>query len=160
MPHIKKYLNALREAVGERKYPLALAQLRAAHSTLTPKQLQELQFCKDNKERLQLLGKWCGNFLADEVKNVIALLSEKNQLDLLSTIQETDASSDSVTVITAKPLSQEDKSWIATELRNVCGEAKINFAKDESLIGGVKIRIGDREIDNSIKTKLTTLLSS
>jgi F-type H+-transporting ATPase subunit delta len=149
------YLEALRGVVGEEQFPFALEHMRIAGRAITPARIRELKDAKDNKERVSLMEEWCGNFLNKEVKNAIALMAENNQLEVLKEISDEKKQLDeSVVVTTAKKLNEEEKEWLERELRSISQVAQINYLEDSSIIGGIKIRIGDREVDNSIKTKL------
>lgn len=59
-------------------------------------------------------------------------------------------------VTTPKELSEAMKTKVLNKLLETTSykEFEINYAVDESLIGGMVIRIGDRIVDSSIKTKL------
>ncbi len=62
-------------------------------------------------------------------------------------------------VTTAVPLREEQCREITQKLLDTTGYKKmeIEYDLDESLIGGMVIRIGDRVVDSSIKTKLSEL---
>lgn len=62
-------------------------------------------------------------------------------------------------VTTATPLSDEQKSRVEAKLLETTKYEKmdITYSEDASLIGGMVIRIGDRVVDSSIKTKLYEL---
>lgn len=62
-------------------------------------------------------------------------------------------------VTTASGLRKEQQARIEQKLLETTGYKKMemHYAVDESLIGGMVIRIGDRVVDSSIKTKLTEL---
>ncbi len=64
-----------------------------------------------------------------------------------------------VTVSTAKPLTDAQKTNVVNKLRETTqyAEFEITYIVDESLIGGMVIRIGDRVVDSSIKTKIDEL---
>jgi len=64
-----------------------------------------------------------------------------------------------VYVTSAIALSDERKSMIEKKILETSGYKRLEvfYRLDESLIGGVNIRIRDRIIDNSIKTKLGQL---
>ena len=64
-----------------------------------------------------------------------------------------------VYVKTAMPLGQEQKNKIQQKLLDTTRYKKVemHYEVDESLIGGMKIRIGDRVVDSSIETKLSQL---
>ncbi|MCM1191440.1 MAG: ATP synthase F1 subunit delta [Butyrivibrio sp.] len=62
-------------------------------------------------------------------------------------------------VTTALELSPSQKSAVESRLLQTsgCREMEMNFNTDASLIGGMVIRIGDRVVDSSIRTKLDSL---
>ena len=150
-----QYIHALREAVGEENFPLALEHMRLAGRIITPERAQELQHAKDNKARVALLDEWCGNFLTQEVKHTIALLAETQQLGILQELGSAEAArEESAVITTAHSLEDETKNTIRTALEKLYDTVTISYTEDPSLIGGIKIRVGDREVDNSIRTKL------
>ena len=57
------------------------------------------------------------------------------------------------------PLGQEQKKKIEQKLLDTTKfkEVEMHYEVEESLIGGMKIRIGDRVVDSSIETKLSQL---
>ena len=61
-------------------------------------------------------------------------------------------------VRTALPLDAEQRRDVATRLRELTGsEIEINEVIDESLIGGIAVRIGDRLYDASVRNRLERL---
>lgn len=62
-------------------------------------------------------------------------------------------------VTTAKALSDEQKAQVEKRLLDttVYEAVEVDYQVDESLIGGMVIRINDRVVDSSIKTKLNDL---
>ena len=61
----------------------------------------------------------------------------------------------------ATALRDDQKSTLAATLKERFGkEVKINMAVDESLIGGLVVRVGSKMIDTSIKAKLANLQNS
>lgn len=59
-------------------------------------------------------------------------------------------------VTTAVELSDAEKTAVADKLKNTTDyvEFEINYNVDKDIIGGMIIRIGDRVVDSSIKTKI------
>jgi F-type H+-transporting ATPase subunit delta len=59
-------------------------------------------------------------------------------------------------VKTAAPINDAQKQKIETRLLEVSKYEtfEMNFEVDENLIGGMVIRIGDRVLDDSIRTKM------
>jgi F-type H+-transporting ATPase subunit delta len=61
-------------------------------------------------------------------------------------------------VTTAIPIDDEDKLRLAQRLTSLVGKPVVLKPKvDSSLIGGIIIRVGDKLIDGSIRSKLQTL---
>lgn len=65
----------------------------------------------------------------------------------------------SAEVVSATPLDAKLEDEVKKAVSRVAGSDKISLSMrvDESLIGGLVVRIGSRMIDTSIKTKLTKL---
>jgi len=61
-----------------------------------------------------------------------------------------------VKVTSALPLSEDQKKRVENRLLETTGFVSLEteYAVDESLLGGLVIRIGDRVVDSSIKTRL------
>jgi F-type H+-transporting ATPase subunit delta len=58
-------------------------------------------------------------------------------------------------ITSAVPLSAEQREHIAKELRSRYNEElRMSFEVDESLIGGLIIRVGDQVLDTSLRTRL------
>lgn len=61
-------------------------------------------------------------------------------------------------VVSARPLSDAQRAALAETLRASVGrEVKIDADVDESLIGGLVVKVGSRMIDTSIRAKLAKL---
>jgi len=61
-------------------------------------------------------------------------------------------------VISPNPLTDVQKGQMKQRLENITGKTVITtYDMDQTLIGGLVVRIGDRIIDNSIKGKLTQM---
>ena len=59
-------------------------------------------------------------------------------------------------VNSAVPLSQEQQDAILQQLRSRYGPAlEVKFVVDESILGGLIVRVGDRVLDTSVRSRLT-----
>lgn len=67
-----------------------------------------------------------------------------------------------VYVTTPTELTGEQKSDIVEKLTQTSGyeSLEMNYVVDASILGGIRIRIGDRVVDNSIQTKLEDMTRS
>ncbi len=105
---------------------------------------------------------------SDVIKNFLRLLLEKNRLDLVEEITEyytrlTDELSNitRAEVITARPLKDEALGDLGEALKGLTSkEVKMDVQEDESLIGGLVVRIGDLVLDGSVKAQLVGLKES
>jgi F-type H+-transporting ATPase subunit delta len=101
----------------------------------------------------------------DTARNLVRLLVERGRLGILPRILDAydrlaDANSGRVRaeVVSAVPLSAEQVKRIATELaRRLGGDVQTTVRQDPAVIGGLVIKIGDRVIDGSVRTRLREL---
>jgi F-type H+-transporting ATPase subunit delta len=64
----------------------------------------------------------------------------------------------SAAVTSAHPLTAEQEQELKAALKGVTGkEVAINVAVDPSILGGLIVQVGSRQIDTSLRTKLSTL---
>jgi F-type H+-transporting ATPase subunit delta len=64
-------------------------------------------------------------------------------------------------VTAAKALTKAQQDKLAKSLKETVGkDVKINMAVDESLIGGLVVKVGSKMIDTSIRSKLASLQNS
>lgn len=121
---------------------------------------------KDNKkEALSLIF---GKRVQDITVNLLNILSDKNREVLLEDI--TNHFVDlynihhgiiEVVVYSASTLSKTQQKNLLTELEEYTGKkVRMTISVDESLIGGLKVRIQDTVIDGTVKHKLSQLKES
>lgn len=99
------------------------------------------------------------------VKNFLRLLLEKNRIGAIGEITDYYASlTDEITgiaradIVTAKALKEETLTEIEGVLRKLTAKDVKTFVReDESLIGGVIVKIGDLVLDGSVKTQIEGL---
>lgn len=64
-------------------------------------------------------------------------------------------------VIAAKAMTKAQQDKLAKALKTAAGkDVKINMAVDESLIGGLIVKVGSKMIDSSIRSRLNALQNS
>lgn len=117
-------------------------------------------------EKIEFINSVFGGCASDVITGFLAILVEKGRTaELISVL---DYYSDKVReyknigvayVTSAVALSDIQKQDVEKKLLEVTGYVKfdMNYSVDESLIGGMVIRIGDRILDSSIKQKLNSL---
>ena len=161
MPSLSDYETALKNSVGKQNAPLIAAHLELAWNFLTENQRKTLENAANNEERMHHINEWFQKFLIDEVKHALVLMAETKELYLLKPKKRqslpTEENQD-IVVTTASPLSQNLATWLEEAISKTTGAQRIRFAYDTSMVGGIKIRVGDTEIDNSLSTKLLRLL--
>ena len=106
--------------------------------------------------------------LSPSTGNTLRLMATKRRLGvlpaMLAGLKEMIAEAKgevSADVRSATPLSDEQREKLAQTLKAQVGrDVKMNVAVDESLIGGLVVKLGSRMIDTSIATKLARLRNS
>jgi F-type H+-transporting ATPase subunit delta len=96
---------------------------------------------------------------------LLLMVSKDRQNDILDTLKYFIAKVKeykkigTVTVSTAKELTGAQKEKVVSRLLDTTQYVtlEVDYLVDPSLIGGMVIRIGDRVVDSSIKTKLDEL---
>ncbi len=97
--------------------------------------------------------------------NFLRVLLRNNRLteigeinEKFSSVLEERSGAVSAQIISARSLSEAEKAEMQTNLSNLTGKTvSLNFATDETLIGGVVTRIGSTVYDGSVKTRLEEL---
>ena len=103
--------------------------------------------------------------LLDNLTNTLALMASKRrlfvvdsflrQLKILIAEHKGEITAD---VVSAKTLTQGQSDNLAKVIKERVGkEIKINASVDESIIGGIVIKVGSKMIDTSIRSKLNSL---
>jgi F-type H+-transporting ATPase subunit delta len=106
--------------------------------------------------------------LSETVANTLGLMASKRRLFVLPQLvnelrarladEKGEVTAD-VTAAQALTKAQQDK--LAKTLKESVGkDVKINMAVDESLIGGLVVKVGSKMIDTSIRSKLAALQNS
>ena len=106
--------------------------------------------------------------LGRPAQNLVRLLVERGRVALLPAVHQAfvrlaDAAGGRVhaEIVSAVDLSAAQQKRIAGELRRqLGGEVVTTVTRDPAIIGGLVIRIGDRVIDGSVRTRLRELQSA
>jgi len=116
----------------------------------------------DASRRNDALGRIFGNRVTDLVVRFLIILNRKSRLAHLESIQ---AAYDQqvqeafgrieVDVITASEIDIDARNRIGERIKQALGKEPVMHAyTDPSIIGGVRLRIGDEMIDGSVATRL------
>ncbi|MEJ5975459.1 F0F1 ATP synthase subunit delta [Novosphingobium sp. PS1R-30] len=106
--------------------------------------------------------------LSDLTKNFIGVLAANRRLSALpeivrafATIAAAQRGEVTAEVTSAHPLSDDQISQLSQKLKAREGkEVKIKASVDPEILGGLVVRIGSRQIDSSIRTRLNTLANA
>ncbi|GAV20852.1 F-type H+-transporting ATPase subunit delta [Mariprofundus micogutta] len=113
----------------------------------------------------QVIIKASGGKISAEIERLVALLAERNKVALLPEIAdmvdemihqaESELEAD-VTVASSMDEALQDK--LSKALTASTGKkVRLSISEDKSILGGMVVRIGDRKIDYSLRTKLAGL---
>jgi F-type H+-transporting ATPase subunit delta len=103
--------------------------------------------------------------LSGTMANTLALMAQKRRLfvvpNLLATLRAViaeDKGEVTADVVSAKALTKAQAASLAKTLKASTGKTvTLNATVDESLIGGLVVKVGSRMIDTSIRAKLNSL---
>ncbi|MDX8395530.1 MAG: F0F1 ATP synthase subunit delta [Mariprofundaceae bacterium] len=117
-----------------------------------------------NEAKMAVLEKSSGK-LSGELSRFIALLCERSKTSLLAEInelfeemvREAQAKVDATVVVASKP-SKAMSAKIESAVENAAGKkVDLDIIVDEKILGGLVVKIGDRQIDCSVRGKLDGL---
>ncbi len=103
--------------------------------------------------------------LSDLVRNVVGLMAQKRRLFALPqmiamfrALLAEHRGEVTAEVTAAHPLSDAQADALAEKIKGSMGrDVKLNVRVDESIIGGLVVRVGSKMIDSSIRAKLARL---
>ena len=106
--------------------------------------------------------------LSPTMTNVLGLMASKRRLFVLPQMIKAlrdaiaeDKGEVTAEVVSAKALTKAQSDKLAKALKASVGkDVKVNVAVDESLIGGLIVKVGSKMIDSSIASKLSALQNS
>jgi F-type H+-transporting ATPase subunit delta len=123
---------------------------------------------KEFAQRVDALVARLPQGVSAEMVNLLKLLLQEGDLDMLPQIAASLTTLASgrqapvrADVTSAVELAEKDKEALRSSLRKQYGDDLIfSFNVDPSLMGGLRVRVGDRLIDTSIASRLATLRDS
>ncbi|MCB0047112.1 MAG: ATP synthase F1 subunit delta [Caldilineaceae bacterium] len=164
---VNRYAQAVLQAMLER-WDAALNQ--AAQTLDENAQLGETLSNKNNSAdaRRSALAKALGGDAPAEVMNLLLLMGQEGDLGLVSDVSRALTESVSGTqapmkaeVVSAAELSEADRTQLRDKLIKEYGDGLVfSFRVDPSLMGGLRVRVGDHLIDTSVASRLATLRES
>lgn len=154
MANSHAYREALRKAVGEEKLLLALEHAAMVLRVLDDTEKRKLSDLDEKKVHATLDARF-GEFLATPVKNMIAVAAASGEWSALAdAVGATELRNKEALVTTSRPLTAEMETAFRKEIARNEDVREVRFAVDPTLIGGVKVRMGDREADYSVQSAL------
>ena len=164
---VDRYAKAVWEVILDR-WTSALGE--ASSKVSSDKKLAALlaDTGKPAADRAAALEKALGKNVPVEVLNLLKLVAENDDIGLidevagrLGQIVTGQAISRKAEVTSAIALSDDQKEQIRKRLIAEHGEGlSFSFDVDPALLGGLRVRVGDRLIDNSVASRLATLRES
>lgn len=165
----KRYAKAL-FAVAQEKGAVDRIQseLRAASSALQGDPEVQAFFNHPNigtDVKVRAMKDAVGGKVSDETLRAVELLIERGRIAVIDAVSATyDALADEALgrahaqVTAAQPLTPEQQAEIARQFSALTGKTvTVETVVDSSLLGGVRVRIGDTLYDGSLATKLNEL---
>jgi F-type H+-transporting ATPase subunit delta len=164
-----RYASALFQLAQEKKQLKQVnEELQAVKQIVqtTPDFLKFLTHPKITKQQKQAFIEKSFGSLNEISMNTFLLLVERNRTDILVSMIEKfkelvyqEADMAEARVYSAKPLSEDEQNEIAKTFAKKVNKSKLEVSNivNPELIGGVKIRIGDRIFDGTIKAQLDRL---
>jgi F-type H+-transporting ATPase subunit delta len=163
----QRYAQAVYQAMLE-QWQSALYQVEALLSKDQALSATLADGSKEFSERAKALEAALPKGVPNEIKNLLKLLLQDGSLNLLPdiSIALTRVASGQQAPIKAEiasavELSEQEKEALRQSLTKQFGaELTFSFSVDPSLLGGLRIRVGDRLIDTSVASRLTALRES
>jgi F-type H+-transporting ATPase subunit delta len=163
----QRYAQAVYQAMLER-WQAALDQVQAVLSKDKDLYALVMDSSKDFGERAKALEAALPAGLPAEVTNLLKLLLQEGDLAMLpevagalSRVGSGGAAPVKAEITSATELSEKDKNALRATLAKQFGDSLVfSFHVDPALMGGLRVRVGDRLIDTSIASRLAALRES
>ena len=160
----KRYAQAILQAMTER---WRTALLAGAGAISKDKKLSAL--LADNNtsvdDKLKAYEAAIKTKLSPEEQNLIKLLLQNGEMALLTDVASSLAEAatgqsgpQKAEIVSAVELTQKEQESLQKKLISDYGDGlTFDFRIDESLLGGLRVRVGDRLIDTSVASRLSAL---
>lgn len=161
----RRYASALFELISEgSKIQDDLARVAAvAANDEVDAVLSSPEYPADLKRNVLIEA--AGGKVSAEIERLVSMLADRNKACLLpeinglveAMIHQAESELDAeVTVATAIDSATEEK--LSSALAALTGKkVRLSVSEDQSILGGMVVRVGDRKIDYSLRTKLAGL---
>jgi F-type H+-transporting ATPase subunit delta len=159
-----RYAQAILEAVLD-QWQAALIQVSDALAQKSNLRSTLESATKDTDEKMKALQGVLPKGTPPEIQNFLSLLVQEGDLDTIpAVIQELRAGlvgqiePQKAEIVSAMELSEQEQADLRRRLTEEHGEGLIfSFRVDPSLLGGLRVRVGDTLIDNSVVSRLATM---
>ncbi|MGG1572969.1 F0F1 ATP synthase subunit delta [Fictibacillus sp. NRS-1165] len=162
----KRYASALFEVAGKENLDKAEAELRLVKSIM--EQNHDIERILNHpkiseKQKKQIVKDIIGTDISASVLNTVFLLIDRNRQGLITEMagQFIELANESrgiadATVYSVRLLSEDEKRQLEETFAKPAGKQRLRIENiiDQSLVGGVRIRIGNRIFDGSVRGKL------
>lgn len=163
----QRYAQAVYQAMLER-WQTALNQVQSVLSKDRDLYALVMDGSKDFSERAKALEAALPAGLPPEVVNLVKLLMQEGDLDLLaevgpalSRVVSGQKAPTKAEITSAVELSDKEKDDLRRALAKQFGDDLVfSFQVNPALMGGLRVRVGDRLIDTSIASRLAALRES
>ena len=168
-PYARAAFAYARDRNGVAQWSAALKA--AASAAAEPQMRAALELSDTSQAATDLLCRLLEDSAAwefDGVRNLMRLLQENRRMGALGAIAEQfeqlwreDSRRVEAVLVSATPLDVEQQEEIARALKARLGrEVDFRFELDDSLIGGVRVQVGDQVIDGSARAGLSGLAAT
>lgn len=162
----KRYASALYEVVGQQNLDQVEAELRLVKSVMDEN--HDIQKLLNHPkisavQKKQILKDSIGSEVSAPVLNTVFLLVDRNRQGIIAEMagqfiklaNESRGIADA-TVYSVRLLTEAEKSRLEQTFAKRVGKQRLRIENiiDQSLVGGIRIRIGNRIFDGSIRGKL------
>ncbi len=167
----KRYANAVFElALSDNRVDSLEEEINLIKESITTREfLEYLSYPNVSEEdKISSVKQICGDYISDDLFGLIAIVIKKRRYnylreifdEVLELVDDYKGRKD-VVIKSAYELTDEEKNKVVDRLTQITKKEIIPIFKiDESLIGGLVIKVGDKVVDSSVKGGLRLLSKS